>query len=326
MVSADTGRRWRAATCALVTMLVLAAGCGSAPGQLRSSPASPADMPREIVLAPRPLLEATSFSSLVSDPIASDPIASGPIGEDTDGVDAVGVGTVGVGTVGVGTVGGNTVRVGDLGDVVVGRASVRPRDTIVAEGASDRIVARERPDDDAAVIRAFDNPTERGAPMVFQALDEPSRGWIEVRLPIRPNGSTGWVRVSDVTLSRNPYRVDVDVDRFELRVYRSEEQVLRTTVAIGTGATPTPIGDFFLTELFRPPDPGGLYGPFAYGLSGFSDTIDSFNGGPGIIGVHGTNQPELLGSNVSHGCIRVDNAVITEMASFLPLGTPITIR
>ena len=198
--------------------------------------------------------------------------------------------------------------------------------TIVAHATSDRIMARDEPDRSGLIIQAFDNPTERGGPLVFQAIGEPVGGWIEVLLPIRPNGSTGWIAVADVSLSRNPYRIVVDVDSYELTVFREDATVLSTTVAIGTGATPTPIGDFFLTELFQPPDPAGLYGPYAYGLSGFSDTLDSFNGGPGIIGIHGTNQPELLGSNVSHGCVRVDNAVISEMAAFLPLGTPITIH
>ena len=102
--------------------------------------------------------------------------------------------------------------------------------------------------------------------------------------------------------------------------------MIDTTVAIGTGETPTPIGAFYLTELLRPPDPDGPYGPFAYGLSGFSESLDSFNGGPGIIGIHGTNAPELLGRDVSHGCVRVGNNVISEMATFLPLGTPVLIH
>ncbi len=278
---------------ALLAVLGTAAGCTSAPPELRSARASPADVPREIVLAPRPVIVPASGEEIVALAARAD-LASTPFEPTFD-----------------------RSAVGDVDE---------SRHTIVATGAGPEVVARERPDESGAVIRAFANPTERGGPLVFQAIGEPEGGWIEVRLPIRPNGTTGWIRVADVTLSRNPYRVDIDVDGFELTVYQAEEPVLTTTVAIGTGATPTPIGDFFLTELFQPPDPDGLYGPYAYGLSGFSDTIDSFNGGPGIIGIHGTDQPELLGSNVSHGCVRVDNAIITEMASFLPLGTPITIR
>jgi hypothetical protein len=199
-------------------------------------------------------------------------------------------------------------------------------DSIVAHGAAPEIVAYAEPDGDAEIVERFDNPTPRGGPLVFRAVDEPVDGWLEVLLPIRPNGSTGWIRVTDVALSRNPYWIELAVEDFRLTIYRRDAPVLSTTVAIGNGETPTPIGDFYLIELLQPPDPTGIYGPYAYGLSGFSDTLDSFNGGPGIIGIHGTNEPELLGSNVSHGCVRVDNEVISLMASFMPLGTPIEIR
>ena len=53
--------------------------------------------------------------------------------------------------------------------------------------------------------------------------------------------------------------------------------------------------------------------------------LDEFNGGDGVIGIHGTNEPEAIGSDVSHGCIRVDNDTITQMAGMLPLGTPVHI-
>ena len=64
---------------------------------------------------------------------------------------------------------------------------------------------------------------------------------------------------------------------------------------------------------------------FAFGLSGFSETLTSFRGGDGVIGIHGTDEPEALGTDVSHGCVRVDNDVITSMAGLIPLGTPVII-
>lgn len=198
--------------------------------------------------------------------------------------------------------------------------------TVVAHAAVPTIVARSGASGTAQVIETFSHPTEIGGPLVFQAIGQPVDDWIEVRLPIRPNGTTGWVRVDDVELTRNPYRINVDVDGHELTLFNLDEPVLTTPVAIGTGETPTPIGDFYLTELVRPPDPDGLYGPYAYGLSGFSETLTSFNGGPGVIGIHGTDRPDLLGTDVSRGCIRLDNDVITHIVQFLPLGTPISIH
>lgn len=197
--------------------------------------------------------------------------------------------------------------------------------TLVGHAIVDEVVVRTGPSDASSEVATLDHPRDHGGPLVFQGLGEPVDGWLQVRLPARPNGLTGWIRTTDVDITRNPYRIEVDVDDYELAIFRDDEVVLTTTVAIGTGSTPTPRGEFYLMELLRPPDPDGLYGPYAYGLSGFSNALTSFNGGPGIIGIHGTNEPDLLGRDVSHGCIRVDNGVITEMAGFLPLGTPISI-
>jgi lipoprotein-anchoring transpeptidase ErfK/SrfK len=86
---------------------------------------------------------------------------------------------------------------------------------------------------------------------------------------------------------------------------------------------PTPTGTFFITELLEQSNPRGLYGPYAFGLSAYSNVLYSFGGGPGQIGIHGTNEPSLLGTSASHGCIRVANAVIARLARLLPLGTPV---
>jgi lipoprotein-anchoring transpeptidase ErfK/SrfK len=197
--------------------------------------------------------------------------------------------------------------------------------TTVAHALPGRTMVHAAPDFSSERITMFRNPDDRGASVVFQVIGPVVDGWVEVRLPIRPNGTTGWIRARQLVFTTNPYRIDVDVDRFELTITRTDEVVLTAPVGIGTGETPTPHGDFYLTELLRPSDPTGIYGPYAYGLSGFSDTLSSFNGGPGAIGIHGTNEPELLGTNVSHGCVRVDNAVIEQLTTFLPLGTPVTI-
>ncbi len=90
--------------------------------------------------------------------------------------------------------------------------------------------------------------------------------------------------------------------------------------------TPTPGGIYYLVELIQPPDPNGDYGPYAYGLSGYSNTLTSFNGGPGQLGIHGTDDPAGIGTQVSHGCIRMSNADITQLAKILPLGTPVQIN
>jgi lipoprotein-anchoring transpeptidase ErfK/SrfK len=175
-----------------------------------------------------------------------------------------------------------------------------------------------------AVQRRLDNPQPSGAPLVFLVRRQ-AGAWVQVDLPVRPNGSTGWVRAADVTVTGIAYRVDVLRSQHRLRVYRFGRLVSTYPIGVGMAETPTPGGVYYLKELLRPPNPGGAYGPYAYGLSGFSNTLTSFNGGDGVIGLHGTDEPQLVGRDVSHGCIRLRNADITVLAHQLPLGTPVRI-
>jgi lipoprotein-anchoring transpeptidase ErfK/SrfK len=169
------------------------------------------------------------------------------------------------------------------------------------------------------------NPTSIGAPLTFLVLAR-QPGWLKVELPVRPNGSVGWVAESEVSTSTTPYRLVITMATHRLDVMYEGHRIARHPVGVGTVATPTPPGTYYLTELIKPPNPKGAYGPYAFGLSAFSNTLKTFAGGPGQLGLHGTDAPKGLGHDVSHGCLRVANAVITELASRLPLGTPVEIR
>jgi lipoprotein-anchoring transpeptidase ErfK/SrfK len=163
---------------------------------------------------------------------------------------------------------------------------------------------------------------------VFRVLTPPDQvptEWLEVMLPVRPNGTVGWIKAGEVDLSLDPFRIEIDTTRRRLDLYEGDALILSTEIAVGVGATPTPHGEFYLAELLQPPDPDGAYGPYAFGLSGFSETLDSFAGGDGVVGIHGTNDPSSLGSEVSHGCVRVHNDVIADLAARVPLGTPVSI-
>jgi lipoprotein-anchoring transpeptidase ErfK/SrfK len=146
-----------------------------------------------------------------------------------------------------------------------------------------------------------------------------------VLLPVRPNGSTGWVHASDVTLSRNPYRIAVSLGAHTITVTNAHDVVYSGPVAVGAPDTPTPIGNYYLYVLLQAPDPSGPYGPFAYGLSSHSDALETFAGGDAEIGIHGNDDSSALGQSVSHGCIRMDNAAISDLATKLPLGTPVDV-
>lgn len=148
----------------------------------------------------------------------------------------------------------------------------------------------------------------------------------EVLLPIRPTGSSGWVRMSDVRLTQHRWRIVVELSAHRLTVFQGSGVVRVETIGIGTAATPTPDGRWFTTELLRPPKPDGPYGPFAFGLSGFSGAADGPPSAYGQLGLHGTNDPATLGRNVSLGCLRISNEAISALATQLPLGVPLDIR
>jgi lipoprotein-anchoring transpeptidase ErfK/SrfK len=169
------------------------------------------------------------------------------------------------------------------------------------------------------------NPST-GVPQTFLVESQRPDGWVQVLLPVRPNGSTGWVRASDVTLSPNPFRIDVSLSGHTITVTKAESVIYTGPVAVGAPATPTPTGRFYLYVLLQAPDPGGPYGPYAYGLSSHSEVLATFAGGDAEIGIHGNNDASALGHSVSHGCIRMDNAAITGLAGQLPLGTPVNVN
>jgi lipoprotein-anchoring transpeptidase ErfK/SrfK len=150
-------------------------------------------------------------------------------------------------------------------------------------------------------------------------------GWEEVYLPSRPNESTGWVTDSEVTLANDPYRIQISLDEHKLTVWKNGRLIGADPAGVGTAETPTPTGRFYLVELLRQPDPSGPYGPYAFGLSAFSNVLFSFGGGPGEIGIHGTDVPSGIGTAISHGCIRLSTRAITHWAHILPLGTPVVI-
>jgi lipoprotein-anchoring transpeptidase ErfK/SrfK len=165
-----------------------------------------------------------------------------------------------------------------------------------------------------------------GQQMVLGIVGAPRRsGWAEIELPIRPDGSTGWIRTRRVQLSRTSYWIDVDLARRLLTVGDGAHVLLRTSVAVGAAATPTPTGRTFVWESLRLEDPHGAYGPYILGLAMYSDALRMFNGGDAQIGIHGNDEPATIGEAASNGCVRLPNALIARLVRLLPLGTPVTI-
>jgi lipoprotein-anchoring transpeptidase ErfK/SrfK len=153
----------------------------------------------------------------------------------------------------------------------------------------------------------------------YGADGEPA--WYRVSLPGRPNGRTGWVPASslEVKPTFKEIRIDRSARRLEFRDHG--KVVLRTTVAVGAPGMPTPLGLFYVVARYVPDN--SFLGVFAFETSAYS-SLSEWPGG-GVVGIHGTSLPQLLGQAVSHGCVRVANEAILKLRGLVPVGTPIRI-
>jgi lipoprotein-anchoring transpeptidase ErfK/SrfK len=173
--------------------------------------------------------------------------------------------------------------------------------------------------------RSLASPQADGSTLVLLVQDQ-RPDWFKVLLPVRPNGSTGWIKAGEVTVATHDYRIEVQVSAHHLTVWKGNDVFLEDTVAVGASATPTALGEFYTTGLIAVSPSQPFYGPYAYPLSGYSEVLFSFAGGEGQMGIHGTDDPSSLGRSVSNGCIRMSNASITKLAKTLPAGVPVDVK
>jgi lipoprotein-anchoring transpeptidase ErfK/SrfK len=184
--------------------------------------------------------------------------------------------------------------------------------------------ARSAPEAGAAVVAGLARRTPEGTPNAVAVIAQ-RRAWVHVRLPVLPNGTTGWVRRRALgAYETATSRLDVDLGRLRATLYRDGRPVLRAPVAAGRAGWPTPRGTFLIrNKLTRYRSPA--YGPVAFGTSARSPTATGWPAG-GFVGIHGTDRPELVPGRVSHGCIRLRNPDLLALARLMPVGTPLTIH
>jgi L,D-transpeptidase catalytic domain len=153
------------------------------------------------------------------------------------------------------------------------------------------------------------------------------RQWLQVRLPNRPNGSSGWIDADRAQLSFTRYWITVQKTHRLVLVYHAGKLMHRYHAVIGKPATPTPEGLYSIYER-TPLSANGFLGSMALMLTAFSPTLRHFGGGPGRIAIHGrggTSLNDPLGHALSHGCIRIDNHPVNWIANHAPRGTPVQI-
>jgi lipoprotein-anchoring transpeptidase ErfK/SrfK len=200
--------------------------------------------------------------------------------------------------------------------------------SVIGSGELNRDVAvRAAPRSDArrvTVLREF-RPDYR--PQVVLALSQrtdPESGapsWYRISLPGRPNGRTGWIPAAAAELRPVRELIQIDLSARTLALWSKGRVVLKTRVAVGRPGMETPRGLFYVTWKLVPRAP--VLGKFAFETSAYSK-LSEWPGG-GIVGIHGTYEPHLLGQAVSHGCVRVANRDILRLRARVGLGTPIRI-
>ena len=189
------------------------------------------------------------------------------------------------------------------------------------------VPVRKTPSPRAHVIRVMHQfrsdyrPQEMLA--VRKAVGSDGNVWYRVSIPMRPNGTYGWIPADTVSLSPTHGQIVVDLRRRTIDVYRFGKHRWHAIVAIGAPGRETPVGHYFVAARFVPyHDP--FLGVFALETSAYSK-LTEWPGG-GVVGIHGTSEPQLLGQAVSHGCVRVSNTTARQLERLAPLGTPIWIK
>ncbi len=191
-----------------------------------------------------------------------------------------------------------------------------------------QVTVRTAPDRAAKAVRVLREFRADFRPQVVLALEARTgpRGdlWYKLSLPGRPNGQRGWVPAQALRLRPTPNRVVVrrGSRRLEVRRLADGRILFRAPVAVGTPEAPTPLGrNFYVQWRFTPNDP--FFGPFALETSAYSRLSDWPGGG--IVGIHGTSLPGLIGQAVSHGCIRMRNEDVVRLRRLAAVGTPVDI-
>jgi hypothetical protein len=216
-------------------------------------------------------------------------------------------------------------------------AGVFPQRTVLSDRSTEtyrwtfvrqRTVARAGPSRQARALSQISYRTPELYRNAVAVLDKVAYGngtaWVRIRLSILPNGSTGWVpRGSLSTFQTIHTRMTISHSRMRATLYKRGRRIFSAMVGVGQPHWPTPRGDFYIREklsgYYAP-----AYGPRAFGLNARSTVLTDWPGG-GFVGIHGTNEPQILPGRVSHGCVRMRNASIMRLFRLMPIGTPVHI-
>jgi lipoprotein-anchoring transpeptidase ErfK/SrfK len=183
------------------------------------------------------------------------------------------------------------------------------------------VVARRQPNAKAPAVAQFSphNLIGQDTPFLVIAVQP---GWYQALLPMRPNGTTGWIAAEDVTIQEVKDFILANLSKYQLEHYVDGKKVDSFSMGVGVPTTPTPTGLFYVWAIQE--NPGPPYDPVIFALSGFSPTLQNWPYG-GIVGIHGWSDPGVEGKQISNGCIRLRQSDASKLQRNLPLGTPVQV-
>jgi lipoprotein-anchoring transpeptidase ErfK/SrfK len=152
--------------------------------------------------------------------------------------------------------------------------------------------------------------------------------WVRVQLPVRPNGSAGWIRESTVRLSATRVRFHVHLGSRRFEVWRGRHRLASWPAGIGRPGTPTPVGRFAIQDpVLTLPGWVGVYGRWTLTLTAHSPVLRSFMGGDGLVAIHGAGSGRSwrVGLPSSYGCVILGDRELDLAARYARAGTPVVI-
>ncbi|MGZ5350031.1 MAG: L,D-transpeptidase [Actinomycetota bacterium] len=188
------------------------------------------------------------------------------------------------------------------------------------------LTARARPEAGAAVVGVVPSGSKYyGIPTTAWVEEISDNGrWGRVELPyVWPRGE-GWILLPGLRRDRTFVEVHVDLSRHWLTVQKRGQVLFGTRTATGTASSPTPVGEYFVTD--RIPFSGGYLGTFAFGISGIQPHLPAGWSGGNQLAIHGTNDPSSIGTSASAGCMRVSERTLARLKPLLRLGTPVIVE
>jgi len=168
------------------------------------------------------------------------------------------------------------------------------------------------------------NPTVFGNALVYRVVaGQPGDAWAKVFVPARPNGTTAWVQTSQFNWGSSNRMLQINISNNTVTVFEGSNVLVTTSAVMGKSSSRTPLANGWVEEIMA--GPSSAYGPRLISLGIFSQDLNSFGGSIPKIALHGTNNPGLMGQYASNGCIRVENAIINQIAGMMPLGSKVVI-